>query len=107
MDPMRHQAMMNADPDLSTSVTGLSGQTVDPNYAPPGLDKEMMYRPDVIYQAPDYQDPRYADEPQSTGAGMFWFWFWLFSGSAFLIWFVFIKRWPVSRPAGPYPLHHQ
>ncbi len=89
MDPNRYSALVAADPGLEADIAALNTekQPVDSFYTPTGIETGMMYND---------QTTTYPEPAPATPEGQFWFWFWFLAGGAFLVWFIFVKRWPVS-----------
>jgi hypothetical protein len=90
MDPARYQALLATDQQLQTRVAQLEAQQAarDPNYVPPGLDRDLMYSDQYVSHA-------YSNRPTAAGTVAFWT---LgvpvalgFSG--FFIWLIWFKRW--------------
>ena len=57
MDPARYQALVAQDQQLEARVEQLEAQQAprDPNYAPPGVDRDLMYSDQIC--AADLQQP--------------------------------------------------
>jgi hypothetical protein len=95
MDEGRYQALVQHDAALESHVRQLEAEQVpvEPNYTPPGLDRDLMYSDQQIQRA---------YSTRSTRAGRVSFWVLAIPTALglgwFLVWLVFFKRWPVSTP---------
>jgi len=93
MDPARYDALLATDAQLQARVAQLEAQQVarNPNYAPPGLDRDLMYSDQYINRA-------YNNRPTRSGEIAFWiFGVPLALGfCAFFIWLIWFKRWPTA-----------
>jgi hypothetical protein len=93
MDPARYQALVATDQQLETRLEQLEAQPVprDPNYVPPGLDRDLMYSDRYVGQA-------YSNRP--TLAGFIAFWALAVPTAAavcaLFIWLVWFKRWQTA-----------
>ena len=93
MDPARYQALVASDQQLESRVEQLEAQQAprDPNYTPPGVDRDLMYSDHYVQQA-------YSNRPTTTGA----FAFWLLAVptalgvTGFFIWLIWFKRWQTA-----------
>ena len=97
MDPARYQALVANNQQLEDRVAQLEGQQVarDPNYAPPGLDRDLMYSDKHVTQA-------YSNRPTASGRIVFWaLAIPVAAGAGWLVvWLLFYKRWqPVHATA--------
>jgi hypothetical protein len=96
MDPARYQALVATDQQLEARVEQLETQQAprDPNYVPPGVDRDLMYSDRYVEQA-------YSNRPTTSGV----FAFWLLAVptalgvSAFFIWLIWFKRWHTATAA--------
>jgi len=93
MDPARYEALVERDQQLERRVAELESQQVprDPNYVPPGLDRDLMYSDQYVAHA-------YSNRPTTSGAVAFWV---LAVPTAaalcgFFIWLIWFKRWQTS-----------
>jgi len=93
MDPARYQALVADNRELETRIEQLENQQVprNPNYAPPNLDRDLMYSDQSVTRA-------YSNRPTRSGAVAFWA---LAIPAAlgagfFIIWLVFFKRWQTA-----------
>ena len=93
MDPARYQALVANDQQLEARVEQLEAQQAprDPNYAPPGVDRDLMYSDRYVEQA-------YSNRPTTMGAVAFWL---LAVPTAlgvtgFFIWLIWFKRWQTA-----------
>jgi len=90
MDAARYQTLIAADSNLEARVRQLEAQGVprDPNYAPPGIDPDLMYTDQYVNRA-------YHTRPTFGGRFLFFLVcipsFMAMAGV--LVWLVFIKRW--------------
>lgn len=93
MDSERYQALLNQDAQLQARVEQLEAQQtpVDPNYAPAGLDRDLMYTDAHVEHA-------YQIRPTRQGSVMFAIFGWiLIAGVLYcFVWLVFIHRWKTS-----------
>ena len=93
MDPARYQALVATNQQLQQRVAELEAQHAprDPNFVPPGLDRDLMYSDRHVAQA-------YANRPTTSGKVLFWLLAvpLAMGASCFLVWFVFFKRWQPS-----------
>ena len=93
MDPARYQALVATNQDLEQRVGQLEAQQVprDPNYAPPGLDKDLMYSDRHVEQV-------YHNRPTVSGRVAFWALAIPLAAGAgcFFIWLLFFKRWQTA-----------
>jgi hypothetical protein len=90
MDPARYQALIATDQQLEARVEQLEAQQAprDPNYAPAGLDRDLMYSDQYVSRA-------YSNRPTMLGVIAFWV---LGVPTAlafvgFFIWLIWFKRW--------------
>jgi hypothetical protein len=96
MDPARYQALVASDQQLESRVEQLEAQAAprDPNYTPPGVERDLMYSDRYVQQA-------YSNRPTPSGV----FAFWLLAVptalgvTGFFIWLTWFKRWPTASPA--------
>jgi hypothetical protein len=90
MDPSRYQALLATDQQLQARVAQLEAQqaTRDPNYVPPGLDRDLMYSDQYVSHA-------YSNRPTTAGRAAFWtLGIPVALGSCGLfIWLIWFKRW--------------
>lgn len=93
MDPARYQALMAADQQLEARVEQLESEQAprDPNYAPAGLDRDLMY-------SDQYVKRTYSNRPTTVGVIGFWV---LAIPTAlaltgFFIWLIWFKRWQTA-----------
>jgi len=90
MDPARYQALVAENQQLESRIAQLETQQVprDPNYVPPGLDRDLMYSDKHVTQA-------YSNRPTLSGRIAFWaVAIPLATGAGCLfIWLIFFKRW--------------
>jgi hypothetical protein len=82
MDPARYQALIATDQQLEARV---------PNYAPAGLDRDLMYSDQYVSRA-------YSNRPTMLGVIAFWV---LGVPTAlafvgFFIWLIWFKRWQTA-----------
>jgi hypothetical protein len=93
MDPARYEALVATDAQLQARVAQLEAQQVarDPNYVPPGLDRDLMYSDQYVNRAR-------SNRPTTGGAVAFWvFGVPLALGfCAFFIWLIWFKRWQTA-----------
>ena len=90
MDPARYQALVANDQQLEARVQQLEAQQAprDPNYVPPGVDRDLMYSDHYVAQS-------YSNRPTTSGV----FTFWLLAVptalgvTGFFIWLIWFKRW--------------
>ena len=90
MDPARYQALVANDAQLEARVQTLEAQQAprDPNYVPPGLDRDLMYSDQYLARS-------YTNRPTAAGQVAFW----VLAApsalgvSAFFIWLIWFKRW--------------
>jgi hypothetical protein len=93
MDPARYQALVATDQQLETRVEQLEAQQAprDPNYVPPGVDRDLMYSDHYVAQS-------YSNRP--TAAGVFAFWVLAvptaLGVTGFFIWLIWFKRWQTA-----------
>ena len=93
MDPARYQSLVANNQQLEQRIAQLEGQQVarNPNYAPQGLDRDLMYSDHYVHRA-------YSNRP--TTAGVIGFWFVAVPTAvgicAFFIWLIWFKRWKSS-----------
>jgi hypothetical protein len=93
MDPARYQALVATDQQLETRVEQLEAQQAprDPNYVPPGVDRDLMYSDHYVAQS-------YSNRP--TAAGVFAFWVLAvptaLGATGFFIWLIWFKRWQTA-----------
>lgn len=93
MDPARYQALVANDQQLETRVEQLEAQQAprDPNYVPPGVDRDLMYSDHYVAQS-------YSNRP--TVAGVFAFWLLAvptaLGVTGFFIWLIWFKRWQTA-----------
>jgi hypothetical protein len=93
MDPARYQALVATDQQLETRVEQLEAQQAprDPNYVPPGVDRDLMYSDHYVAQS-------YSNRPTASGV----FAFWLLAVptalgvTGFFIWLIWFKRWQTA-----------
>ena len=93
MDPARYQALVANDQQLEARVQQLEAQQAprDPNYVPPGVDRDLMYSDHYIAQS-------YSNRPTTSGV----FGFWLLAVptalgvTGFFIWLIWFKRWQTA-----------
>src|ERR1035441_4627766 len=95
MDPARYQALVANDQQLESRVAQLEAQQAprDPNYTPPGVDRDLMYSDHYVEQA-------YSNRPTTSGVFVFWL---LAVPTAlgvtgFFIWLIWFKRWQTATP---------
>jgi hypothetical protein len=97
MDPARYQALVAQDQQLEARVQQLEAQQAprNPNYAPPGVDQDLMYTDRHVQRA-------YSNRPTSAGVVAFWLLAvpLALGVSGFFIWLIWFKRW---QPATPQP----
>ncbi len=93
MDPARYDALLAHDQQLEARVAQLEAQQVprDPNYVPPGLDRDLMYSDRYVAQT-------YHNRPTTLGVVAFWL---LGIPTAMavcglFIWLIWFKRWQTS-----------
>jgi len=93
MDPLRYQALLAHDRQLDQRIAELESQQVarDPNYVPPGLDRDLMY-------SDQYVNRQYSNRPTHGGTVAFWV---LgvplaLGACAFFIWLIWFKRWQTA-----------
>ena len=90
MDPARYQVLVADNQDLHARVAQLEAQQVprDPNYVPPGLDRDLMYSDRHVKQV-------YSNRPTASGTIAFWMIGipLAVGGICFLTWLIFFKRW--------------
>ena len=93
MDPARYQALIATDQQLEARVEQLEAQQAprDPNYAPAGLDRDLMYSDQYVSRA-------YSNRPTMLGVIAFWV---LGVPTAlafvgFFIWLIWFKRWQTA-----------
>jgi hypothetical protein len=95
MDPARYQALVANDQQLETRVEQLEAQQAprDPNYAPPGVDRDLMYSDRHVEQA-------YSNRPTTSGVVAFWLLAvpTALAVSGFFIWLIWFKRWQTATP---------
>jgi hypothetical protein len=93
MDPARYQALVVNDQQLEARVQQLETQQAprDPNYVPPGVDRDLMYSDHYVAQS-------YSNRP--TTAGVFAFWLLAVPTAlgltGFFIWLIWFKRWQTA-----------
>ena len=95
MDPARYQALVAQDQQLEARVQQLEAQQAprNPNYAPPGVDQDLMYTDRHVERA-------YSNRPTTAGVVTFW----LLAVplalglSGFFIWLIWFKRWQPATP---------
>ena len=93
MDPARYEALVANDQQLEARVAQLEAQQAprDPDYTPPGLDRDLMY-------SDRHVDRAYSNRATTSGKVAFW----LFGiplaigASGFFIWLIWFKRWPTT-----------
>ena len=98
MDPARYQALVASDQQLESRVEQLENQQAprDPNYTPPGVERDLMYSDRYVQQA-------YSNRPTTSGV----FAFWLLAVptalgvSGLFIWLIWFKRWQTAAPVAP------
>ena len=90
MDPARYQALVAQDQQLEARVQQLEAQQSprDPNYAPPGVDQDLMYSDRHVERA-------YSNRPTTAGVVAFWVLAvpLALGVSGFFIWLIWFKRW--------------
>jgi hypothetical protein len=93
MDPARYQALLANDQQLQARVQQLEAQQAarDPNYVPPGLDRDLMYSDQYVARA-------YSNRPTTLGIITFWA---LgvplaLAFVVFFIWLIWFKRWQTA-----------
>lgn len=90
MDAERYQALLNQDAQLQARVEQLEAQQtpVDPNFAPAGLDRDLMYTDDHVQHT-------YEIRPTTQGRVTFAIFGWILIGCVLycFVWLVFIHRW--------------
>jgi hypothetical protein len=93
MDAARYQALLASDQQLQARVAQLEAQQParDPNYVPPGMDRDLMYSDRYVANA-------YNNRPTFLGVAAF---FILGVPAAlalcgFVIWLIWFKRWPTA-----------
>jgi len=93
MDPARYDALLAHDQQLEARVAQLEAQQVprDPNYVPPGVDRDLMYSDRYVAQT-------YHNRPTTLGVVAFWL---LGIPTALgvcgaFIWLIWFKRWQTS-----------
>jgi hypothetical protein len=93
MDSARYQALFDQDAQLQARVQQLESQQtpVDPNYVPPGLDRDLMYSDEHLQHV-------YETRPTTSGRVAFWlFGVPMACGVCYVfVWLMFFKRWNVS-----------
>ena len=93
MDPARYDALLATDAQLQARVAQLEAQQAarNPNYVPPGLDRDLMYSDQYVKRA-------YSNRPTRGGTVGFWiFGVPLAIGfCAFFIWLIWFKRWQTA-----------
>jgi hypothetical protein len=93
MDPARYQALVAQDQQLEARVEQLEAQQAprDPNYTPPGVDRDLMY-------SDRYVDQTYSNRPTTTGVVAFWVLAvpTALAVSGFFIWLIWFKRWQTA-----------
>jgi hypothetical protein len=93
MDPARYQALVAQDQQLEARVQQLETQQAprDPNYTPPGVDRDLMYSDRYVQQA-------YSNRPTTSGVVAFWVLAipMALAVSAFFIWLIWFKRWQTA-----------
>jgi hypothetical protein len=93
MDPARYQALVAQDQQLETRVEQLEAQQAprDPNYTPPGVDRDLMYSDRYVQQT-------YSNRPTISGAIGFWLLAvpTALAVSGFFIWLIWFKRWQTA-----------
>ena len=93
MDPARYQALIATDQQLEARVAQLEAQQAprDPNYVPPGLDRDLMY-------SDRYVEQTYSNRPTRLGVIAFWALgvptALAFTG--FFVWLIWFKRWQTA-----------
>jgi len=90
MDPARYQALVTQDQQLEARVEQLEAQQAprDPNYTPPGVDRDLMYSDHHVQQT-------YSNRPTTAGIVVFWMLAvpTALAVCAFFIWLIWFKRW--------------
>ena len=90
MDPARYQALVAQDQQLEARVEQLEAQQTprDPNYTPPGVDRDLMY-------SDRYVEQTYSNRPTTMGVVAFWVLAipTALAVSGFFIWLIWFKRW--------------
>ena len=93
MDPARYQALVAQDQQLGARVAQLETQQAprDPNYTPPGVDRDLMYSDRYVHQT-------YSNRPTTMGVVAFWVLAapTALAVSGFFIWLIWFKRWQTS-----------
>lgn len=96
MDAARYRDLLAKDAQLEQRIRELEAkkQPRDPTYAPPGVDRDLMYDDGFVDAAINPQPPPPSLPPHSHGlARAVWKIFLVLAVMAFLVWLVFIKRW--------------
>ena len=93
MDPARYQALVAQDQQLEARVEQLEAQQTprDPNYTPPGVDRDLMY-------SDRYVEQTYSNRPTTMGVVAFWVLAipTALAVSGFFIWLIWFKRWQTA-----------
>ena len=93
MDPTRYQALVAQDQQLQARVEQLESQQAprDPNYTPPGVDRDLMYSDRYVQQT-------YSNRPTTMGVVAFWVLAipTALAVSGFFIWLIWFKRWQTA-----------
>ena len=93
MDPARYQSLVATNQQLEQRISQLEAQQVprDPNYVPPGIDRDLMYSDHAVAKT-------YANRPTHSGRIAFWVVAIPLAAGAgyFLVWLVFLKRWQTA-----------
>jgi hypothetical protein len=93
MDPARYQALVAQDQQLEARVEQLETQQAprDPNYTPPGVDRDLMYSDRYVQQT-------YSNRPTTMGVVAFWVLAipTALAVSGFFIWLIWFKRWQTA-----------
>jgi hypothetical protein len=93
MDPARYQSLVAQDQQLQARVEQLEAQQAprDPNYTPPGVDRDLMYSDRYVQQT-------YSNRPTTMGVVAFWVLAipTALAVSGFFIWLIWFKRWQTA-----------
>jgi hypothetical protein len=93
MDPARYQTLVAQDQQLEARVEQLEAQQAprDPNYTPPGVDRDLMYSDRYVQQT-------YSNRPTTMGVVAFWVLAipTALAVSGFFIWLIWFKRWQTA-----------